>query len=378
MTRVIKYSTCSLVALLATFFAAVPARTQEPREATGGPQLDQLIRRLYVEGKLHGGVLIADGERVIFEDAWGVGDHATGMTLSTDDRFSINSLGKMFTAVAIMQLVEVGRLRLDDPLSLRLPNFRHVRAGDITIHMLLSHRSGLADYAFQQIRGELPWNADPAAKLAAAAKTPLDFEPGTMFQYSNTGYLLLGLIIEDLYQQSYSDVVRERIFLPLGMASTVHDPNHLRAPGTKYYNGSGDVIDVDTLGRPDPGDHGISNLRDLHRFMLALGSERLLSRESWGLVFTPHSLPSEVPENAWPPPHQFPYGYGFSLAQLPFTGDSTALAAAAGGAGLGSNHVTRFMDSGRIVIVWNNVFKRPLLIEVFEHLARMSSGSMKN
>jgi hypothetical protein len=67
-----------------------------------------------------------------------------------------------------------------------------------------------------------------------------------------------------------------------------------------------------------------------------------------------------------------------SLAQLPFTGDSTALAAAAGGAGLGSNHVTSFMDSGRIVIVWNNVLKRPLLIEVFEHLARMSSASIRN
>jgi CubicO group peptidase (beta-lactamase class C family) len=237
-------------------------------------------------------------------------------------------------------------------------------------HDLLAHRSGLADYGLKQMRGELPRGADAAAILEMAAGTALDFEPGTMFHYSNTGYLLLGMIIEDLHGRSYSDVVGERIFQPLGMTETVHDPGDLRARIANYYTAAGDVIVGDTLRRPRAGDGGISSLGDLHQFMRALGSERLLSRKSWDLLFTPHSLPSEVPENAWPPPHQFPYGYGFSLAQLPVAGDSTALAIAAGGAGLGSNYVARFVDSGCIVIIWNNIFKRPLLMEVFEYLAR--------
>jgi hypothetical protein len=84
-------------------------------------------------------------------------------------------------------------------------------------------------------------------------------------------------------------------------------------------------------------------------------------------------LPSEVPAGAWPPAHQDPYGYGFSLPRLPFSEESTALAAGHGGAGLGSNYAVRFLDSGRIVIVWNNIFKKPDLSEVFEFLAHRNS-----
>jgi CubicO group peptidase (beta-lactamase class C family) len=314
----------SLSPLLVTLAMAGPVSGQVAAGTNEDPELKQLIRRLYVEGKLHGGILIGDAEKVILREAWGVGDHDAGLLLTPEHRFSLNSLGKMFTAIAIMQLVEQGRLGLDDPLSRRLPMFEHGRAGDITIHMLLAHRSGLADYHLKQMRGELPWGADAAAILEMAAGTALEFEPGTMFHYSNPGYLLLGVIIEDLHGRSYSDVVTERIFQPLGMTETVHDPSDLRARIANYYTEAGDVIVGDTLRRPLAGDGGISSLGDLHRFMRALGSERLVSRKSWDLLFTPHSLPSEVPENAWPPPHQFPYGYGFSLAQLPFAGDSAA------------------------------------------------------
>lgn len=112
----------------------------------------------------------------------------------------------------------------------------------------------------------------------------------------------------------------------------------------------------------------------MHRFMLALGSERLLRAESWDRMVTPHSLPSEVPEGAWPPAHQDPYGYGSTLPSLPFSEESTELAAGHGGAGLGSNYAIRFLNSGRIVIVWNNIPKKPKLPEVFEYLARRNPG----
>jgi CubicO group peptidase (beta-lactamase class C family) len=115
----------------------------------------------------------------------------------------------MFTAIAIMQLVEQGRL----------------------------------------MRGAIPWDADAAAILEMAAGTALEFEPGTMFHYSNTGYLLPGLIIEDLYERSYSEVVTERIFQPLGMTQTVHDQSDLRARIANYYTEAGDVIVGDTLRR---------------------------------------------------------------------------------------------------------------------------------
>lgn len=355
--------------------AAATAGPSVGQTAAGGdaePALEQLIRRLYVEGQFHGGILIAEGEDVLLQEAWGVADHDLGAVLTPEHRFTLNSLGKMFTAILIMQLVEEGTLALDDPLSRHFPAFEHPRASEVTIHMLLAHRSGIADYFLKQLNGEIPPDADAPALLAAVSGMALDFEPGTMFHYSNTGYLLLGLILEQVYGKPYSVVVAERIFQPLRMAETVHYGDGFRRLVPNYYTQSGEVIDGATLQRPHAGDGGTSSLRDLHRFMLALGSEQVLRRESWDLMFTPHSLPTEVPEGAWPPPHRAPYGYGFSLLELPYAGDSTALAVGHGGAGLGSNHVVRFLDSKRIVITWNNIFKPPFLMDVFQYLAGRS------
>ncbi|WP_276207513.1 serine hydrolase domain-containing protein [Wenzhouxiangella sp. XN201] len=293
--------------------------------------------------------------------------------MTPEHRFNINSMGKMFTAILIMQLVEEGKLALDDPLSRHLPQFEHPRAGEVSIHMLLSHRSGIPDYFMIQLRGAIPMEADRASILRTIAGMKLDFEPGTMFHYSNTGYVLLGMLIESKYGKPFGEVLDEKIFHPLGMEDTVFDFDVFGDRVPKYYTQDGQVRDT-----PLPffiGDGGqTSSLRDMHRFMLSLGSEQLLSAKSWERMFTPHSLPSEAPEGAWPPAHQDPYGYGFSLPRLPFSEEATELAAGHGGAGLGSNYAVRFLNSGRIVIVWNNIMKKPKLPEVFEYLARRDSG----
>lgn len=333
------------------------------------PELQQLIRRLYAQGDFHGGMLIAEGEEVILQEAWGIADHEEGLVLTPEHRFNVNSMGKMFTAILIMKLVEEGKVELDDPLSRYLPQFDHPRAGEISIHMLLSHRSGIPDYFMSQLRGAIPMEADRSSILRTIAGMNLDFKPGTMFHYSNTGYVLLGMLIESKCGKPFGEVLDEQIFHPLGMEDTVFDFDVFGDRVPKYYTQDGRVRDT-----PLPffiGDGGqTSSLRDMHRFMLSLGSERLLSAESWERMFTPHSLPSEVPEGAWPPAHQDPYGYGFTLPQLPFSEESTELAAGHGGAGLGSNYAIRFLNSDRIVIVWNNISKKPKLPEVFEHLAR--------
>lgn len=288
--------------------------------------------------------------------------------LRPEDRFSINSLGKMFTAILIMQLVEEGRLALNDPLTRHLPDFVHPRAGEVTIHMLLSHRSGLPDYFINQLRGVIPMELELPTILETVAGMELDFEPGTMFHYSNTGYVLLGMIVERKNKMPFAQVLEERLFEPLGMDATAHDLDLIGDRVPDYYMQDGRV--VESREGIFVGDGGqTSSLRDLHRFMLALGSDRLLDEKSWDLVFTPHSLPSEVPEGAWPPAHQDPYGYGFTLPQLPYSVESTALAAGHGGAGLGSNYAVRFLDSDRIVIIWNNMAKVPRRMEIFEYLA---------
>ena len=367
----------TLLVLPLTLISTGPVVGQPTGGADPDPELQQLIRKLYAQGDFHGGILIAEGEEVILQEAWGIADHEEGLVLTPEHRFNVNSMGKMFTAILAMQLVEEGRLALDDPLSRHLPQFDHPRSEDVTIHMLLSHRSGIPDFVINRIRGVIPREPVLPTIFDTIVGMELDFEPGTMFHYSNTGYVLLGMIVERKYGKSFAEVLDERLFQPLGMEDTALDFDVFGDRVPKYYTQDGgirnsaDGFTDEFLG----GDGGeTSSLQDMHRFMLALGSEELLSEESWERVFTPHSLPSEVPEGAWPPPHQDPYGYGFSLPRLPYAGDSTALAAGHGGAGLGSNYAVRFLDSGRIVLVWNNIFKMPRLANMFEYLARRHSG----
>lgn len=357
-----------LLAIPLALLAAAPVMGQTSERAGGDPELQQLIRQLYVQGEFHGGILIADGEKVVVEEAWGIADHREGRVLSPEHRFSINSMGKMFTAILVMQLVEESRLALDDPLSRHIPEFGHPRAGDVTIHMLLSHRSGVPDYFINQLRDMIPMDLDMPTILDIVAGMELDFEPGTMFHYSNTGYVLLGMIVEREYGKPFAEVLEEQLFQPLGMDATTHDPELIGDRVPDYYMRDGRVIESrEGIFTGDGGE--TSSLRDMHRFMLALGSEQLLDEGSWDLVFTPHSLPSEVPEGAWPPAHQDPYGYGFTLPQLPYSGESMALAAGHGGAGLGTNYAVRFLDGDRVVIIWNSMPKKPKRMEIFEYLA---------
>jgi CubicO group peptidase (beta-lactamase class C family) len=330
--------------------------------------LQQLTSGLYAQGKLHGGILIAEGEQIILSEAWGIADHDKKKILTPDDPFYLNSLGKMFTSIVIMQMVEEGTLTLDNSLSEIYPDFKQSRSSEITLHHLLSHRSGIPDYVMAQMRGMISPDVDGLERLSAMAHMELEFDPGTMFHYSNTGYYLLGLIIEKYHGKSYGAVIHEDIFEPLGMQNTAHNPTNFYKDVPVYYMQDGTTVSGIT-GDPESGDNGVSTMKDLYIFMASLGSEKLLKKASWELMFTPHSLPSEVPEGAWPPPHQDPYGYGFSLLELPYEGNRTAKAVGHGGAGLGSNYVVRYLENPRIVIVWNNIFKNPVLPEVFEYLA---------
>jgi len=336
---------------------------------TVDPGLQQLVTRLYAEGKLHGGIHIAEGNEVLLSQAWGLADDVNQQVLTPEHTFGINSLGKMFTSILIMQMVEEGLIALDDPLSKHYPAFGHPRAGDITIHQLLSHRSGLPDYAMAQIRGIMPSKLRGIERLNAVATMNLDFEPDTRFNYSNTGFYLLGLIIERYRNDTYGNQLRKRLFEPLDMQHTAHDPKEAKTTIPVYFQGDGSAVREVTGSNLEPGDGGVSTLQDLHKFLAALGSENLLNADSWNLMFTRHSLPSESIKGAWPPPHQDPYGYGFSIMDLRYSGDRTAKAVGHGGAGLGSNYVVRYLDSPRIVIVWNNIFKNPVLPEVFEYIA---------
>lgn len=333
-------------------------------------EIDSIVSKLYDEGKIHGGILIAEGDRIIYQNAFGMADRTLNIPNSIKTRFNINSMGKMFTAILILQLAEEDSISLSDPISKHLPWFEHPRASEITIHHLLAHRSGLKGYFDEQINGRLDYFITQREVLNKMAQLELNFEPGEGFDYSNTGFLLLGEIIMKYREADYYTVLKDRIFDPLQMVSTYNSKSTYGPGAPVYYLGNGDAA------TPFPhdnykGDGGSkSTLQDLHKFMLAVGTDKLLKEESWEVMFQKHSLPEEA--NRQFGAHFEPYGYGCSILNLPLKGDEKARAIGHGGAGYGSsNFMLKYLDSNRIIIHWNNVFLPPKLFELYEELAKL-------
>ncbi|WP_073571974.1 serine hydrolase domain-containing protein [Algoriphagus zhangzhouensis] len=333
-------------------------------------EIDKIVKKLYSEGKLHGGILIAEGENIIYENAFGMADRNLEIPNSTKTRFIINSMGKMFTAILTLQLVEDDSIKLDDPISKHLPWFKHPKANEITVHQLLSHRSGLKGYFDEQIEGRLPFFISQREVLDKMAQLDLNFEPGKGYDYSNTGYLLLGEIIMKYRNADYYDVQRTRIFEPLGMTNT-YNSTSIYGPGAPVY-----YLSDGNPATPFPhsnyrGDGGSkSTLKDLHKFMLAIGSDKLLKTESWDLMFTEYSFPDEAtrPFGA----HFFPYGYGCGFFELPYNNEEKAIAIGHAGAGYGSSDLMiKFKDKDRIIILWNNEYLNPMPMELFEELSKL-------
>ena len=161
--------------------------------------------------------VVQDG-RLVYAQAFGSADIATARAADANTRYAVGSVSKQFTAAALLLLEEQGKLSLDDKVSKYFPDL--TRAGDITIRQLLSHTSGYEDYAPQDYMiPEWSQSTTPLAVLDRWAKKPLNFDPGTRWQYSNTNYVLAGEIFEKASGQPLLEFLAEKIFRPLEMRS---------------------------------------------------------------------------------------------------------------------------------------------------------------
>jgi len=169
-------------------------------------------------------VLVSRHRTVLFHEAYGIADRASGRPIQPTDIFRIGSVTKQFTAAAIMSLAEINRLSLDDPLtrhlSLDLPSWRA-----ITIRHLLGHTSGIPN--FTELPGASAWRyRDPDAVIAELSRLPLAFEPGARFAYDNTGYVILARVVEQVSGDNFGHYLARRLFAPAGLRRTgfVADP----------------------------------------------------------------------------------------------------------------------------------------------------------
>jgi|GEM_PF-731066 len=272
--------------------------------------VDEALTRATAEGRFSGVVMLAKDGRPVFQRAYGVADRTRGIANTVDTRFNLGSMNKMFTAVAIAQLVSAGKLSYADPVSKYIPDFpTRAAAEKIRIEHLLTHTSGLGSYFSPRFFRERPGNV--AAMLAVAREdTALAFEPGTRSRYSNTGFLLLGAIIEKVTGQGYYDYVRDHVFAPAGMRESSWPGDAGSAPqrALEYVQPGepGGAWVADDFLRGSPAGGGVSTLGDLLRFSQALLAGRLVPMEQVRLLTAPKP---ELGSRA--------YGYGFGITPRP-------------------------------------------------------------
>lgn len=251
---------------------------------------------------------------MLYHEALGVASANDAQRLTTLHAFDIGSLSKQFTAAAIVRLVERGKLRLDDPAAKHLPGLPYPQ---VTISQLLTHTAGTPDLMQHYSRllrsGQVrsPIVGDDAVDLLAQQNAPLRFDPGARFEYSNTGYLLLALVVTKVSGKEFAQFLEHEFFKPLGMRHT-----HLRWPDQEpaisprayglLVNPDGSKRAMDQL--PNfyaMGAGGIySTTGDLHAWMTALRQGKVMNDSSWRAATTPVRL-SDGPS--------VPYGFGWSL-----------------------------------------------------------------
>jgi D-alanyl-D-alanine carboxypeptidase len=240
---------------------------------------------LAAEDGFSGAVLIAKDGKPIFQSAYGLADREgrARNTLSTEFRFG--SMGKMFTAVAILQLAEAGKLDLKAPIGRYLTDYPNAEiATKVTVENLLTHTGGTGDIFGPQFTANRATLRDPKDYVTLyGARGPL-FPPGTRGDYSNYGFMLLGRIVEAVSGQSYDDYVAKHIFAPAHMTATGNVAETTRLPrrAVSYMRGNGALKDAaDTLPwRGTPAGGGYSTVGDMLAFTDALMSHRLLTAAS--------------------------------------------------------------------------------------------------
>lgn len=297
-----RHSITTIVLCFVISIAGIQAQMrQQPKKAKPFNDVSDAQTHLKHQEKLgqfSGAVLVIKDNKTLINDAYGFADKDKKLKNTTNTKFNIGSINKAFTAVCIMQLVDNGRIHLDDKIKTYIPELTADMTDEITIRHLLEMTSGLGSYwdskRYQKTYKKLT-NLEDYLPIITAY--PLSYKPGTKRQYSNSGYELLGILVERVSGKNYYQYVKENVYKKAGMTDTDAYPRnefipHLAQGYSKYDAG-------ETLGSLDEGKHpyqynvngrfpnkgtaaggGYSTLNDLQKFVNALFNNRLLSETS--------------------------------------------------------------------------------------------------
>ena len=253
-------------------------------------QIDSVVARYYEAGLFNGVVLVTDAGRVVYSKGFGYANFEWKIPNTPATRFRIGSVTKPFTAVLVLQQVDKGKIKLDEPISKYLPDYRKDIGDKVTVRHLLTHMSGIPSYTGADM--EAMTSFDKPNFAARYCSKDLVSEPGKQFAYNNCGYFLLGLIVEQVTSKSYADLLRENITAPLGLKDTGLDDGRTVIPQRAYgYEHTALSGIVDTSGHDIRTAFGAgdiySSAGDLLKFSDAIYSDKLISAELRKQMFTP-------------------------------------------------------------------------------------------
>ncbi len=326
--------------------------TAKMSEAEAVNEIERHVAKAAADDRFSGVALVARGDRVIFNKAYGLSDKSNSTPNKLDTKFNLGSMNKMFTSVAIAQLVQAGKLSYDSTLAKALPEYPNKEiAAKITVHQLLTHTSGLGDFFKPEFFQNREKYRNPKDYFPIFANDALRFEPGKDWSYSNAGFIVLGAIVESVSGQNYFEYVRDHIFTPAGMKDSasyaVYDivPN-LAMGYTRFDNGDplgieprrNNVMTLPMQGSSAGG--GYSTAPDLLRFAQALRANKLITAE----------LTEKVTSGKVDTPMGAKYSYGFIEEMI----EGKSVRGHSGGAPGINSYLNIFWDGSYTVIVQGN------------------------
>lgn len=318
-----------LVAILA--FLAAPVFAQPSASLEGPPpdlaeRLDALLAAHHDVGMLNGTVLVAQGDDVLYAEGFGEADMTWGVPNTPDTRFWLASVTKQFTAALTLKLVEEGAFALDDPITAILPDYPAEQGDQVTVRMLLNHTSGIPSMTgmpdFMQERTADTFTVDEM--LAVFSEEPLEFEPGDGWAYNNSGYYLLGALIEAATDMTYAEALRAKLFGPLGLDDTGYvDGTVIDGLATGYQDAGTGYTHARYIDPSVPYAAGMlySTVGDLHRWNRALyGGEVFADPATLAAMTTPEGAAADTG-----------YGYGIGVGEQELGGEARTVYQHSGG-----------------------------------------------
>jgi len=254
-------------------------------------RMDQIVQS-YVSAKTFmGTVLVARGGEVLFSKGYGMANLEWDIPNSPSTKFRLGSVTKQFTAASILLLEERGKLKVEDPVKKYMPD-APAAWDKITIFHVLTHTSGIPSFTgFPDYKQTEPFETTPEKLVARFRDKPLDFQPGEKWSYSNSGYVLLGYLIEKISGQSYATFVQENIFTPLGMKDSGYDSSSeiIRHRAAGYTTEKGVTLNAGFIHMSIPFSAGslYSTTEDLLRWERGLFGGKVLSAASLQKMTTP-------------------------------------------------------------------------------------------